>query len=68
MGTCRRMRACADEFLAMVTEGYQLSFGVTQRHKVSGNKWMFHNCVSYKLHTVVEGQCWDSQKILDKKL
>ena len=55
VGMCRRMRACADEFLAMVSEGvvyvvYKVStwssFSVTWRHKVSGGKWMFHHCVT----------------------
>ena len=46
----RRMRACTDEFLAMVSEGvvngvYNVvtwsSFSVTQRHKVSGGTGRF---------------------------
>ena len=47
-----QMRACIVEFLAKVTECvvhsvYKVvtpsSFGVTQRHKVSGGKWTFHH-------------------------
>ena len=49
------MQACANEFLAMVTKGvvhavYKVvtrsSFGVTGRHKASGDKWTFHHCVT----------------------
>ena len=44
------MRACADDFLATLSEGVvlgvnkvvtQLSFGVTQQHKVSGGNGHF---------------------------
>ena len=56
VGMCRRMPVCADEFLAMVTEGVVhsvvtlSSFGVAKRHKVSGGKWTFRPCVT-KSHT-----------------
>ena len=51
VGSLRRMRACTDEFLATVTEGVykvvaQTSFGVTQQHKASGDKWMFCHCIT----------------------
>ena len=52
----RRIRACADGFLAMVTKClvYKVvnwsSFGVTRRHKASGGKWMFCHCVT-RSHT-----------------
>ena len=48
---CRRIEACT-EFLATVTEGvvcgvYKVatrsSFGVIERHKVSGGTWTFHH-------------------------
>ena len=59
MNIRRHMQACVDEFLAMVTEGvvhavYKVvtrsSFGVTGRHKASGDKWTFHHCVT-RWHT-----------------
>ena len=62
------MRACADEFLATVTEGVvhgvykvvtRLSFGIIWQHKVSGGKWMFSYCATrfaYEPQMVVEGQ------------
>ena len=55
MAMNRRMRACADQFLPKVTESVvhsvykvvtRLSFGVTQRHKVSACKWTFRHCVT----------------------
>ena len=55
VGMRSRMRACADEYLAMVNESVvqgvckvvtRSSFGVTQLHKASGGKWMFHHCVT----------------------
>ena len=54
---CKRIRACADEFLAMVTEGTvvtESSFGVTQRQDVSGSKWMFRHCI-IRLHENLKG-------------
>ena len=57
------MLACADEFLATVTEGVykvvtQSYFGVTRQHKESGGKSAYRCCVItvHKPHTVVEGQ------------
>ena len=53
VGMYRRMRACTDEFLAMVIEGVvhsvykvvtQSSFSVVRRHKVSESTWMFRHC------------------------
>ena len=61
------MQACADEFLAMVTEGivhgvYKIvtrsSFGVTWHHKASvgiGISSLCHN-FTYEPHMVVEGK------------
>ena len=58
-GMHRGMQACADEFLATVTDGvvhgvYEvvtpLSFGVIGRHMASGCKWTFRHCVT-RLHT-----------------
>ena len=55
----RQEQACIDEFLARVTEGvvdsvYKVmtrsSFGVIQRHEVSGGTWTFLHCVTM-LHT-----------------
>ena len=55
VGMYRQIQACEDEFLATVTEGvvysvYKVviwsSFCVTWRHKVTGGKWTFHQCVS----------------------
>ena len=55
----RLIRAYADGFLAMVTEGvvhsmYKvvtlLYFGFTRQHKVSGGKWAFSHCVT-RSHT-----------------
>ena len=52
---CKRIQACADEFLVTVTVGVVhsvhkvmtwSSFGVTLRHKASGGKWTFHHCVT----------------------
>ena len=52
------MQACADGFLATLTEGvvhgeYKVvtrsSFSVTQRHKVSGGKWTFRSHSRSKL-------------------
>ena len=52
------MRACADEFLAEVTECVvygvtkvvtRPSFSLIPRHRASRGKWMFHHCVT-RLH------------------
>ena len=63
----RRMRACADEFLAMVAEGVvhgvymvvtRQSISVTRQHKASGGKWTFCHCVT-RSHTNVTQQLED---------
>ena len=65
LGMYRRMQACTDEFLAVVTEdvvhsGYKVvtraCFGVTRhRIEVLGIMLLCHN-FTYEPHTVVEGQ------------
>ena len=59
---CRRMQACAVDFLATVTEGLvhsvykivtSLSFTVTCGHKVMRGKWTFQHCVTTS-HTNLE--------------
>ena len=59
------MQACADEFLAMVTEGVihgvckvvtPWSFSIIRQHKASGCKWMFCHCVTTSHRMLVEGQ------------
>ena len=55
VGMRRRMRACADEFLATVTEGVvhnvykavtRSCFGVTRQNRASVGKWMLRHCVT----------------------
>ena len=56
------MQACADEFIATITEGVVIgvynvmtwsSFDVIRQHKVSGGTWMFRHCDT-RSHTNLE--------------